>query len=227
MVKVNLGSGYLGLEGWLNYDNSVVAAVSKHKWLIRLLVKLHFLPKGYEDIKWPPIIVHDCRKGIPLEDNSVDFIYTSHFLEHLYRHEVVDLLKECRRVLKSGAVIRIVLPDVEKLVQIYLKRDAKAYPLETSVKDPEPTYGDLFVSTFYTSEFDRSRCRGFILRMQEKFLRHHHWMYNADSMRNILEYAGFARIEEKKYRESRIEEARLLDSIPEISFFLEAEKTGA
>src|SRR3989339_897550 len=112
MIKVNLGSGFVGLEGWLNYDNSIVARFSKIPCLIRFCVRLGILPTGYLNVRWPPVILHDCRKGIPLKDSSVDFIYTSHFFEHLYRYEVFALLKECYRVLKPSGKIRIVIPDI-------------------------------------------------------------------------------------------------------------------
>jgi predicted SAM-dependent methyltransferase len=45
-------------------------------------------------------IVWDVRDGIPLPDNSVDLLWTSHFIEHLSDEESEDFLIEVYRVLK-------------------------------------------------------------------------------------------------------------------------------
>jgi len=224
VIKLNLGSGFNGLNDWLNYDNSIVAAFSRWPSIIRLLIQFGFLPSGYKDIKWPPIIVRDCRKGIPHENGSVDFIYTSHFLEHLYRHEVVDMLKECYRVLKPGGTLRIALPDVDKLIALYAKHDPSAFPYTTSIENPKPNHTDMFMAFFYTSEFNRNSNRSFIGRIQELFLRHHQWMYNVESIRLLLEYSGFNRIEQKNFQECNLADVRQLDCSPEISFYVEAYK---
>lgn len=52
--------------------------------------------------------VYNLAKGIPLPDNSVDELYTSHFLEHLDDHN--HMMKEMIRVCKNGTRIEIVLP---------------------------------------------------------------------------------------------------------------------
>jgi SAM-dependent methyltransferase len=57
------------------------------------------------------------------QDNSFDFIYAEHFYEHLFMDEAVELLKECRRILKPHGVIRIVVPDAD------LRQYAKPEPL--------------------------------------------------------------------------------------------------
>ena len=46
-------------------------------------------------------ICHDLTKGIPLPDESVDLIYTSHTLEHIPFNDLVKFIKECFRVLKK------------------------------------------------------------------------------------------------------------------------------
>jgi predicted SAM-dependent methyltransferase len=47
----------------------------------------------------------------PFPDNSVDFIYSSHFLEHFQTSEIKSILIECYRILKSGGKIRTCVPD--------------------------------------------------------------------------------------------------------------------
>ncbi len=55
------------------------------------------------------------------KDNSVDLIYSCCLLEHLVEYRVECALREWYRVLKKGGVIRISVPDFEKIVKIYQK----------------------------------------------------------------------------------------------------------
>lgn len=61
----------------------------------------------------------DLTHPLPFKDASVDYVFTEHFIEHITRLQAVILLKECRRVMKSGAVIRISTPDLKWLVNQY------------------------------------------------------------------------------------------------------------
>jgi hypothetical protein len=63
----------------------------------------------------------DLRKGIPFPDATFDGVYHSHVLEHFSRDDARALLSECFRVLKVGGILRIVLPDLEKLARDYLR----------------------------------------------------------------------------------------------------------
>ena len=65
----------------------------------------------------------DVRRGLPLQNESVSFIYTSHTIEHLSLSEIGRLLSECHRVLENGASIRIVVPDLAKAIAAYAGRD--------------------------------------------------------------------------------------------------------
>lgn len=222
MIKVNLGSGFVGLEGWLNFDNSVLAHLSRWPGLIKLLVRFGALPAGYLSVKWPPLVLHDCRKGLPLESNSVDFIYTSHFLEHLYRYEMVDLLKECHRVLKPTGRMRVVLPDLDLLVEYYRKHSMDDFARWVP-KDREVwTYADMFVVNFYAFEMGGMTKPPLMDRIREKFLRRHMWMYNAESFSGIMKHLHFKEIEKKAYRESSLPEVQQLDFHQENSFYIEA-----
>lgn len=53
------------------------------------------------------------------ESETADLIYASHILEYYDRAEVVAVLKEWRRVLKKGGVLRLAVPDFDKLIQVY------------------------------------------------------------------------------------------------------------
>jgi SAM-dependent methyltransferase len=51
--------------------------------------------------------------SIPLPDASVDGVYSSHNLEHLYDHEVPVALKEFFRVLRPNGKVVITVPDIK------------------------------------------------------------------------------------------------------------------
>lgn len=56
-------------------------------------------------------IVHDLTKTpYPFEDQSVEEIYTSHFIEHLTGEEQMRFFNECYRILKPGGRISCIAP---------------------------------------------------------------------------------------------------------------------
>ncbi len=221
-VKVNLGSGFPGLPGWLNYDNSPVMLAAKFPRLLKLAVRLRVLPPKWLEVKWPPIIRHDCRKGIPLADNSVDCVFTSHFLEHIRRPEAARVLKESLRVLKPGGRIRVVVPDVRKLIAIY--QSGRVEPEYASPADEAVPFGpaDWLSSQFGSGEVNVLRK----LRLGDWliYLRRHRWMYDRESMSLLLSHAGFVGIEERNPFQSALPDINKLDVHPRVSLYLEAQK---
>ena len=90
-VKVNIGSGLEVKNGWINVDASLNALIASwppifHKILYQLSgSSKYYSKKQYCDLLSKHIFVHhDLTYGIPMEDESVDYIFSSHFLEHLF-----------------------------------------------------------------------------------------------------------------------------------------------
>lgn len=50
---------------------------------------------------------------MPMEDGSINYIYSEHFLMDLFPDSLVALLSECLRMLAPGGVIRTVVPDAD------------------------------------------------------------------------------------------------------------------
>ncbi len=94
-VLVNIGCGRVWHPYWINLDHQPTS---------------------------PEVRPFDIRKPLPFESGTVDAVYASHVLEHLDREEGLGLLQECRRVLKPGGILRIVVPDLEDLCRFYLDR---------------------------------------------------------------------------------------------------------
>ena len=67
------------------------------------------------------VIAHNLLSGIPFEDNYFDVVYHSHVLEHFTKTDAKMFLMECSRVLKPGGIIRIAVPDLERIAREYIK----------------------------------------------------------------------------------------------------------
>lgn len=81
------------------------------------------------------VIAHDIRNGLPFEDNSFDVVYHSHVLEHLSPADGESLIRECHRVLCPGGVLRIVVPDLERIAELYLQMLRKAWQGDKAASD--------------------------------------------------------------------------------------------
>ncbi len=68
------------------------------------------------------VIGHDLLRGIPFPDNSFDVVYHSHLLEHFPKADAPAFIAECYRVLKPGGIIRVVVPDLQRIAQTYLEQ---------------------------------------------------------------------------------------------------------
>jgi hypothetical protein len=75
---------------------------------------------GAGDVEIPGFISIDRKLGaevypLPYKDGEVEEIRASHVLEHFPFKEVPLVLREWHRVLKPGGIIKIAVPDVEKI----------------------------------------------------------------------------------------------------------------
>ena len=79
----------------------------------------------------------DLRDPLPLPDGCAQYVYASHYLEHLdYRREVPPFLKECHRLLEPAGVLRLVVPGVEQVLRAYAAED-DAFFAEQATMHPD------------------------------------------------------------------------------------------
>jgi hypothetical protein len=81
-----------------------------HAW-----TNLDFVASG------PGVLTCDLRERFPFEDASFDAVYHSHVLEHFTPEEGDSFTREAVRVLKPGGWIRLAVPDLERIVSLYLE----------------------------------------------------------------------------------------------------------
>lgn len=61
----------------------------------------------------------NVNKKLPFGDNTADFIFSEHFIEHLPEKKIREFWKECYRILKPGGWMRHSTPDLEFMVKFY------------------------------------------------------------------------------------------------------------
>ena len=196
-LKLNVGSGPNGLDGWLNYDWGILALLSKFQIFRKGLISLGILPKTY-DVSWPPIKLVDIRKKFPLQNNIVQYIYCSQVLEHFEKWEALEILKECKRVLKNGGCIRIIVPDIEKIYKLY----------QESQSDSRP--GREFCRIWWGYEKD-IRPKNVIQRLARKFIRDHAWNYDKYELELLFQEAGFKKVRLANFQEGEMPDIEKLD----------------
>jgi len=125
-VKVNVGSGLCVAPGWINLDSGLHALFSKWpETLVRRLYRMSSYRQWHSEDDYVRLLRehrfhhHNVEHGLPFADASVDFLYSSHLLEHLFQEDAEAFAMECHRVLKSGGVLRICVPDLEHALALY------------------------------------------------------------------------------------------------------------
>ncbi|MGV2390358.1 MAG UNVERIFIED_CONTAM: methyltransferase domain-containing protein [Microcystis novacekii LVE1205-3] len=65
-------------------------------------------------------------------DSSVDAVFSSHNLEHIYHYEVPIALGEFKRILKPEGFLMIVVPDMQTAAEFVARGDMENEPLYIS-----------------------------------------------------------------------------------------------
>ena len=65
------------------------------------------------------IITNELASLPTFEDASVDLIYMCHVLEHVKTPDLLNVLAEMKRVLKNGGILRLSVPDFDRIIEIY------------------------------------------------------------------------------------------------------------
>jgi SAM-dependent methyltransferase len=170
-IRVNLGCGETVPEGWINVDYSIGARLVRVPVLKVILRWLGLFNADWSD----RVLIHDLRTTLPWTDNSIDAVYSSHTLEHMTLEDGSSLLRECYRSLKSGGAIRIVVPDLEDMVQAYAAGNLTSAEFIDALGMGFEQKGDTAVKKFLAPYF--------------RFP--HRCMYDHKSLAALLEAVGF------------------------------------
>ena len=190
-IKINIGCGSSPVNGWINFDNSFSIKLANSPFLYFLIKNLKLInSQQIENIEWikkNKIFFADATKKIPLKDNSVECVYTSHMVEHLSRSGVILFLKEAHRVLKEDGILRISIPDLRIFTNNYLSEgDANKFMEELFVEAPPITNLKEKLKLFFFG------------------YRHHQWMYDGKSLSLLIQNLGFRNVKVCKKGETSI-----------------------
>lgn len=178
---VQIGSGLSCPSGWINFDASPTLRFE------RIPIVGKWFTKNSQ--RFPDETRYgDITKKLSLPRASCVAIYASHVLEHLSLADFQSALSNIYALLALDGVFRLVVPDLETLVNRYVKSN-----------DPEASKH--FMSATYLGRV--TRCRN-LFKFVHEWLGHqyHLWMWDFKSLRYELEQAGFANIQRCEFGKS-------------------------
>jgi predicted SAM-dependent methyltransferase/glycosyltransferase involved in cell wall biosynthesis len=146
----------------------------------------------------------DVTRGLSHEDSTVDAIYNEHFIEHLSQTEIIRFLRECRRVLKPGGVVRIATPDLDDLIRQYWLDDWR-----------EPWLMK------YGYEWIRTRAEYININFRSWG---HAWLVNEEELTRLAGWAGLVNGVRREWGESATPHLARLETRPESKLIMEYKK---
>src|SRR5262245_41124225 len=142
-MRVNIGCGQTPTDGWRNFDNSLSLRLARVPLVPEILARFGILGKEQlEFIRFArenTLEFANATQHLPLDDCSVDVLYSSHMLEHLTPEATGRFLREAFRVLRSSGTLRLAVPDLRIFVSRYEKTgDADVLIQSMHVCHPPP-----------------------------------------------------------------------------------------
>lgn len=147
------------------------------------------------DYWWQPgiDICCDITQGVPLPSASVRGVFTEHCLEHIPFEACQQVLCEFRRVLKPGGTARIVVPDAELFLRLYMQASERPGGVTFPFSDEYPRATPM-------------------MHVNRIFRDHGHlFAYDFETFKYQLERAGFSSVTRRSFREGS-EQTLLIDS---------------
>jgi len=179
VARLNWGCGEHVLPGWINSDTKEGPGVD---------------------------LVCDIRQGLPLADDSIDYAVSIHALPEVPYPDLLPVVRELRRVLKPGGVLRLALPDLERAFAAYRRGDRD----------------------FFLVADEEWRDVGSKLVVQLVWYGYSRTPFVSGFVRELLEKAGFVDVTQLAYGQtaSPFPEIVDLDNRERESLFVEARKSG-
>src|SRR3990167_4513571 len=126
------------------------------------------------------LLNYNLLKIRPVENETIQFIAGSHFIEHLDLNQGIEFLKKAYNALQRGGVIRLSCPDLELYAKNYVTREKQFFDhpkvREWCAFKNAKTPGEIFIAKAYDSGGS------------------HKWFYDFESLKHVLECAGFGKV---------------------------------
>lgn len=165
-LKLHLGCGPDIRSGWVNMDVFVTPSQSSDTYVIQ----------------------YDLRQPIPLENDSLSYVYSSHFFEHLSCDDGYQLMKDAYRWLEKGGIFRIALPDFESVFKAYINGDRAYFDImEKADIVPKSPFqnGKLALVDFVNYsvyQVDQHKC-----------------IYDAETLMDLLKSIGYSTVKKSEF----------------------------
>ncbi len=195
--KLQLGAFDQVHEGWLDTDvtpHLLAARVPGLPWVLhRTGVVSDERYASYRSGAFRAVRYLDLSLRFRFPDDYFECVYASHVLEHLHPDVAEHCLSEVYRVLAPGGIVRLAVPDLDRVVAEY-----------------DPNDPDQFLMGIYQGRGRRAKRSA-----------RHWWHYNARSLEALLRRVGFREMTVCNYREGRCPDVELIETRA-WSLFIEA-----
>lgn len=208
-LNLGCGPGPVLANGYIHVDAS-------RKLLLAKTPILGFLARkiiGSESY-WDTNVQFKNILKMKLKTNSVQSVYSSHLLEHLYYNQCEELLRKLHDSMIEGGTIRLALPDYDAFIFKFVK----AFESNALIAMQE------FEASLLSYPLIKPRFRTFIWNQLTGNLHIHRWHPNFAVVQQMLLEAGYTNIEKCEYRESGLQEINQLENREFMTFYIEARK---
>jgi predicted SAM-dependent methyltransferase len=152
--KLQLGTSDSVISGWLNTD---------------------LLPTSSD------VVYLDATRRFPFKDNTFDYVYSEHMIEHIEYDSALFMLRECFRVLKPGGKIRMSTPDLRILAGLLSSERTAA----------QSFYIDWMATRFLP---DATSCREVFVINNAFRAWGHQFLYDRETIEMTMKNVGFQNI---------------------------------
>jgi len=152
--KLQIGSDVCQLPGWLNTD---------------------LYPKALG------CVTLDATKPFPFRSGSFDYVFSEHQIEHIAFNDALKMLRECHRILRPGGKIRIALPSVDRLLELF----------ESSNTEVQQKYVTIRTKECYPDVQNANPC----FAINAAFMNWgHRFLYDRATLKSLLQEIGYTDI---------------------------------
>ena len=178
---IQYGCAWTAPASWMNFDASPTLRFERLPLVGKLYTKNH--ARFPENVEYGDIV-----KGLPVQSESCTGVYCSHVLEHLSLEDFRKALQNSYRILRSGGIFRLVLPDLEYSIKKYIDNPSDDAAL-TFMKETSLGY-------------ERRSCglKGVVYSLLGNS--QHLWMWDYKSIESELRNAGFIEIRRARFGDS-------------------------
>jgi len=131
----------------------------------------------------------DATKVFPIADSSFDYVFSEHMIEHIPLKKGIFMLNQCYRIMKPAGKIRITTPNLQFLIDLS----------HSNLTQTQQEYIDWSIETFQLNKNANKKT----VVINNFF---HNWghcfLYDFESLKNIMEMIGFKNVKGVESRKS-------------------------